>query len=124
MQVLYCAIGEGVQAGDEIRIHLTGRLDDRLYLFVEAAWGHPLEAATGFNATAPCDFGWNAHVLELCGGGRFEVGAVSVWIEDLRVRLSPAQPLRDVVLHLEAPDGMPLVHLPRARPMRLRQKAG
>lgn len=124
MQILYCAIGEGVQAGDEIRIHLTGRLDDRLYLFVEAAWGHPLETATGFHATAPCDFGWNAHVLELRDGGRFEVGAMSVRIEDLRDRASPVRPLRDVRLCVEAPGRMSVAHLPRARPMRLRQKAG
>lgn len=124
MPVVHCAIGEGVRAGDAIQIHVTGRLDDVLYLFVEAAWGQPVEAGPGFHASAPCGFGWNAHVMALRDDDRFEVGPVSVRVEDLRARASLAQPLRDVRLHLQAPDAMALVHIPRVRSMRPRLKAG
>lgn len=124
MPVLHCAIGEGIQVGDAIRIHLTGRIDDRLYLSMEAAWGRSLEVVSGFHATAPCDFGWNAYVFELRDGDGFRIGAVSVRIEDLRESASPARPLRDVRLHIDAPYPMTPVHIPRVRPVRPRLKAG
>ena len=124
MHSLSCAIGEAIHAGDGIRIHLTGRIDRTLYLFVEAAWGQPLEAACGFHASAPCDFGWNAHVLAACDGDSFQVGEVNVHIEDARNGASPAQLLRDVRLHVLAPTIASLTLVPRARPARQRRKAG
>ena len=124
MLVLHCAIGESIHAGDTIRIHVTGRHQHEQYLFVEAAWGQPLGAVPGFHASAPCDFGWNAHVLALRDGESFDVGPVFVRLEDLRASASVAPPIREVRLHLHASETLQFTHNSRVRSTRPRLKAG
>ena len=130
MPTLHCAIGEGFRAGDAIRVVLTARVDRELHLFIEAAWGQVLEGASRFYASAPSDFGWNAHVLAVCDGDSFQMGPVQVRIEDLQAGRGPVEgvvpvhALRDVRFHVQAPDALAVVHLPRVRPTRTQRRTG
>lgn len=48
-----CTLGEFFQIGREIRIHLTGRVGEVLYIFIDAATRHELGGVDGFHASAP-----------------------------------------------------------------------
>jgi hypothetical protein len=109
MDVIDCSIGEKLSFGDDIRIGLTGRIDDMLYVYIDAATAHVLEGGDGFHASAPCRSGYSAHVLALRNHDSFEIGPVRVEIADVRIDIDGAQALRDVRLQVYAPQTMACV---------------
>ncbi len=106
MDSIDCAIGEKLSFGDDIRIGLTGRIDDVLYVYIDAASAHALEGGDGFHASAPCRLGYHAHVLVLRNHDSFEIGPVRIEIADVRIDIDGAQALRDVRLRIDAPKAM------------------
>ena len=118
MQQLQCRVSEAFWIGQDIRIHLTGRIDETLYLFVEAAASQLLEAVDGFHACAP-DAACGrvvSHVFALCDGQGFTLGQTSLRFEDTRIDFQGATVLRDVVLWIDAPMHQTVVREPKARP--------
>jgi hypothetical protein len=109
MDVIDCSIGEKLSFGDGIRIQLTGRIEDILYVYIDAASAHELEGGDGFDASAPCRSGYDAHVLALRNHDNFEIGPVRVEIADVRIDIDGAQALRDVRLRIHTPKAMACV---------------
>ena len=107
MRVLHVDIGEIVSFGDHIRLHLTGWVDGTWYVFIEARHDNMLGEVDGFRASAPCGFGWRAHVLALFDGDAFEIGPVRVRISDAREKAGSARALRDAQFEIDAPEAMP-----------------
>ncbi|MFZ5637049.1 MAG: hypothetical protein ACOY82_10765 [Pseudomonadota bacterium] len=103
MPVIDCTMGESLRIGGDIRLHLTGRVDEMLYVFIDAAARHELDGVGGFHASAPSGIRRNAHVLALRNGASFAIGDVRVAVEAVRLRIAGAHPLRDVRLHLASP---------------------
>ena len=95
--------GESLAIGEHIRLHLTSHWQQRWHLFVEATWEQGLQMAHGYRASAPCDFGWNAHVLVLADGDYADIGPVRLWLEDAQRVAMPARALRSAALYLHAP---------------------
>ena len=117
MQQLQCRVGEAFWVGQDTRIHLTGRIDETLYLFVDAPASQWLDAVDGFHATAPDACGRVvSHVFALCDGQGFTLGQTSVRFEDKRLDLPGATALRDVALWIDAPMHQTIVREPRPRP--------
>jgi hypothetical protein len=117
MQQLQCRVGEAFWVGQDTRIHLTGRIDETLYLFVEAGASQLLDAVDGFHACALDACGRVvSHVFALCDGQGFTLGRTSLHLEDMRVDLQGATALRDVVLLIDAPMHQTVVREPKARP--------
>ena len=117
MQQLQCRVGEAFWIGDSTRIHLTGRIDETLYLFVEAPASQLLDAVDGFHASAPNECGWVvSHVFALCDGQGFTLGQTSLRFEDKRLDLQGATALRDVVLWIDASMNQTVVREPNIRP--------
>ncbi len=113
MDLIDCNVGDCLHFGDDIRVQLTGRIDNLLYVFIDAKRSHALEGIDGFHASALCRGGHRAHVLALCGHDEFVIGPVRVRVESIRVDLQWAQALRDVRLCIEAP--LPFVRTTPAR---------
>jgi hypothetical protein len=109
MDMIDCSTGEKLKFGDNIRIRITGRIDDVLYVYTDAATAHVLEGGDGFHASAPCRSGYNAHVLALRNHDSFEIGPVRVEIADVRIDIDGARALRDVRLQVYAPQVMACV---------------
>lgn len=105
MQTVECGPKDVIWVGRDIRIFVTSRLDDLTLLLVTA----PNAAALGGLAhparSAPADRRRTSHILSLCSGGCFEIGGVSVRLEDYRLPDLGATPLRDRLLHIDAPPG-------------------
>ena len=121
MPLIPCAIGDSIRLGRDICLHLTSRWEDQWHLFIEARWGQELHENTGFHASAPCDFGWNAHVLVLRDGDVAGIGPVRLWIEDAQRIADPARALRDAVLHFDAPSDIGIARVPGMGGSRLRR---
>jgi hypothetical protein len=116
MQQLQCRVGEAFWIGDGTRIHITGWIDEMLYLFVEAPVSQLLDAVDGFHASAPGARGRVvSHVFALCDGQGFTLGRISLRFEDKRLDLQWATALRDVVLWIDAPMNQAVVREPRIR---------
>ena len=103
MNPLDCAVGEELHFGTDIRIQLTGRVGDVLYVFIEASRAHALVRHAGFSATAVCRRGYRAHVLALRDQDRFAIGPVRVLVDRVRAVQTGARLLRDVCLQIQAP---------------------
>ena len=115
MQQLQCRVGEAFWVGQNTRIHLTGRIDETLYLFVEAAASQWLDAVDGFHASAPDARGRVSHVFALCGGQGFTLGQITLRLEDKRLDLQGATALHDLVLWIDAPMNQAVVREPKIR---------
>ena len=109
MDVIDCSIGEKLNFGDDIRISLTGRIHEVLYVYINAASAHELEGGDGFHASAPCRIGYRSHVLALRNHDSFQIGPVPVQIADVRIDIDGARALRDVRLQVHAPQAMACV---------------
>lgn len=103
MSVLDCSLRESLRIGKDIRVHLTGRVDDVLYLFIDAAARHELGGVGGFHASAPSGIWRTAHVLALCNRETFTIGVARITVEAVRLRIPGAHALREVRLRIEAP---------------------
>jgi hypothetical protein len=119
MTIINCSVGERLHFGDDICIQLTGRIDDMLYVFIDAKRCHGLDGGDGFHASALCRGGYRVHVLALRDYDEFAIGPVCIKVVRVRVDLPGAQALRDVRLRIDAP--MPCVRSTPAR-ARLRQR--
>ncbi len=106
MRVVHVSIGEIVSFDDGIRLHLTGWVDGTWYVYIEAKQDNALGDVDGFCASAPCGFGWRAHVLALFDGDAFEIGPVRVRIDDARENAGTAHALRDALFEIHAPEAM------------------
>lgn len=116
MAVLDCMVGEAFRIGRDIDVHLTGRVDTTLYVFIDAATRHELGGVGGFHASAPSGIRRCAHVLALGDGDAFLVGPVAIAVEAVRLQIPGARALREVRLHITAPAPLTLVRRPLARP--------
>ena len=116
MQQLQCRVGEAFWVGQDTRIHLTGRIDDTLYLFVEVPVSQLLEAADGFHASAQDERGRVSYIFAVCDGQGFTLGHTSLRFEDARIDLQGATALRDVVLWIDAPMHQTVVREAKVRP--------
>jgi hypothetical protein len=113
-----CAPGDVFWIGPDVRVHLTGLVDDVVYLYLEAPCTHPLTGADGFHASAQCDDGICGHVLALLDGQQVCIGPVALRFEDAHWRVPGVQALRGIHLHIHTPDALPIRRsaLMRARP--------
>jgi hypothetical protein len=103
MAVIDCVLHESLQVERGIRVQITGRFDDMLYLFIDAEARHELAGVEGFHASAPSGIRRIAHVLALRDGQSFDIGGVQVAVEAVRLLIAGAHPLRDVRLRIASP---------------------
>lgn len=118
MTVFDCSLHESLRLGKDIRVHLTGRVDDVLYLFIDAAARHELGDVDGFHASAPSGIWRTAHVLAVGNGESFTIGVARITVEAVCLRIPGAHALREVRLRIEAP--VPL-KIARAVPLRAKR---
>lgn len=103
MVIIDCVLHESLRVERGIRVQITGRYEDMLYLFIDAEARHELAGVGGFHASAPSGIRRVAHVLALRGGESFSIGAVRIMVEAVQLRIEGAQPLRDVRLRIASP---------------------
>lgn len=118
MTVFDCSLHESLRLGKDIRVHLTGRIDDVLYLFIDAAARHELGDVDGFHASAASGIWRTAHVLAAGNGKSFTIGVARITVEAVCLRIPGAHALREVRLRIEAP--VPL-KIARAAPLRAKR---
>ncbi len=125
MPVFDCTLGESLRIDSGIRLHLTGRVDAILYLFIDAAAKYELGGVGGFHASAPSGMRRCAHVLALQDGESFCIGPVGVAVEAVRLQIPGARALRDVRLRIDLPVPVRIVREAPLRPRRrLRLRTG
>ena len=103
MTVIDCVLQESLRVERGIRVQITGRYEDMLYLFIDADARQELVGVDGFHASAPSGIRRIAHVLALRDGESFAIGAVQLTVEAVRLRIAGAHPLRDVRLCITSP---------------------
>lgn len=116
MPILDCSLLETLRVGRDTRIQPTGRVDDVLYVYIDASVRHELGGADGFRASAPSGIGRMAHVLALRDGEEFTIGPMIVIVEAVRVRIPGATALRDIRLRVSPPSALAMVREPHRRP--------
>lgn len=104
-----------VWLGDDIRIFITSRLEDLTLLVVTVPKGTELGGSVQPVCSALADRRHTSYILPLPSGESFEIAGVSVWLEDCHAPDLGATPLRDRLLHVDAPTRMrvmrdPVVH--------------
>ncbi len=100
MPVIDCSVGESFRIGGDIRLHLTGRADEMLYVFIDAAARHELGGFGGFHASAPCGIRRRAHVLALRDDESFSIGPAEIAVEAVCLRIPGVRTLREVRLRI------------------------
>lgn len=103
MAVIDCILRESLRVERGIRVQVTGRCGDMLYLFIDADARHELRGVGGFHASAPSGIRRVAHVLALRDGDSFSIGAVWISVESAHLRIEGAYALRDVRLRIVSP---------------------
>jgi hypothetical protein len=106
MSVFDCSLHESFHIGRDIRVHLTGRVDDMLYVFIDAAARHELGGVDGFHASAPSGMRRTAHVLAMRDADAFTIGDVRITVDAVRLQITGAYALRAVRLRIEAPSDL------------------
>lgn len=115
MPILDCALLESITIGRDTRLHLTGRIDDVLYIYLDASVRHDLGGVDGFHASAPSGVGRVAHVLALRDGDAFTVGPTTIAVQAVCLRIDGAQALRDIRLRIDPPKVLRIVRTPPPR---------
>lgn len=100
MTVFDFRLRESFLVGRDIRLQITGRVDEVLYIFIDAAARHELGGVGGFHASAPSSIGRIAHILALRDVECFTIGQVSITIEAVSLRIPGACALREVRLRI------------------------
>jgi hypothetical protein len=95
--------GDSVWIGADVRVQMTGLVDELVYLYLEAPCTHPLNGAEGFHLGAQCDDGICGHLLALLDRQLVCGGPVVLWFEDARWRIPGVRALRGIHLHLHPP---------------------
>ena len=126
MPILDCALLESITIGRDTRLHLTGRIDDVLYIYLHAPVRHDLGGVDGFHSSAPSGVRPVAHVLALRDGDAFTVGPTTIAVQAVCLRIDGAQALRDIRLRIDPPKVLRIVRTPpprcrTARPTRTTQ---
>lgn len=125
MPVIDCSLRESLRIGREIRVHLTGRVDGVLYIFIDAIARHELGGVGGFHASAPSGIGRCAHVLALRDGDAFTIGVIGITVEAVHLQIVGADALRDVRLRIDIPTPLRIVReSPLRRPRRVQRLVG
>lgn len=124
MPVFDCVLGDSLRISRDIRVLLTGRVDDVLHLFIDAAARHELGGVGGFLASAASGIGRVAHVLVVRDTDAFTIGAVHITIDAVCLRIEGARALRDVRLRVESPDPIRITRRAVPRPTRFQRLAG
>ncbi len=115
MPILDCTLLESITIGRDTRLHLTGRIDDVLYVYLDASARHDLGGVDGFHASAPSGVGRVAHVLALRDGNTFTIGLTTIVVQAVRLRIDGAQALRDIRLSIDPPRVLRIVRTPPQR---------
>jgi hypothetical protein len=115
MPILDCALRESITIGRDTRLHLTGRIDDVLYVYLDASVRHDLGRVDGFHASAPSGVGRVAHVLALRDGDTFTIGPTTIVVQAVRLRIDGARALRDIRLSIDPPKVLRIVRAPPPR---------
>lgn len=124
MPVIDCSLRESLRIGREIRVHLTGRVDGVLYIFIDAIARHELGGVGGFHASATSGVGRCAHVLALRDSESFTIGEeVAISVEAVRLRIPGADALREVRLRIDAPRSLRIAREAPSRAKRLQRIA-
>ena len=118
MPVFDCTVGESLRIGGDIRLNLTGRVDEMLYVFIDAAARHELGGFGGFHASAPCGIRRRAHVLALRDGDVFSIGPAEIAVESVRLRIPGMRALREVRLCIAPSSPLIIVRQAPPRPRR------
>ncbi len=116
MPLLDCSLLETLRIGRDTRIQPTGRVDDVLYLYIDASVRYELGGADGFRASAPSGIGRMAHVLALRDGEGFTIGPTAVIVEAVRLRIPGATALRDIRLQVSPPRVLAIMREPPRHP--------
>ena len=116
MPLLDCSLLETLRIGRGTRIQPTGRVDDMLYVYIDASVRHELGGADGFRASAPSGIGRMAHVPALRDGEGFSIGPTAVIVEAVRLLIPGATALRDIRLQVVPPRVLAIVREPPRRP--------
>ena len=116
MPILDCSLLETLRIGRDTRIQPTGRVDDVLYVYIDASVRHELGGADGFRASAPSGIGRMAHVLALRDGEGFTIGPTAVIVEAVHLRIPGATALRDIRLKVSPPRVLAIVREAPRRP--------
>ena len=116
MPLLDCSLLETIRIGRDTRIQPTGRVDDVLYLYIDASVRHELGGMDGFRASAPSGIGRMAHVLALRDREGFTIGPTAVIVESVCLRIPGATALRDIRLHVSPPRVLAIIREPHRRP--------
>jgi hypothetical protein len=111
-----CSVGESLRFGADIGLQLSARIDEQLFVFIDAARRHVFDGNGGYHASAPCGGRHRAHVLILRDGDAFAIGPVHIVIASVQLQIAGANVLRDVRLQIDAPASLDIVRemLPRA----------
>ncbi|MFZ5635843.1 MAG: hypothetical protein ACOY82_04580 [Pseudomonadota bacterium] len=116
MPVIDCTMGESLRIGGDIRLHLTGRVDEMLYVFIDAAAHHELDGVGGFHASAPSGIRRRAHILGLRDGESFSIGPADITVEAVRLRIPGVRALREVRLRIVRSSPLIIVRQAPTRP--------
>lgn len=116
MAVIDCVLQESLRVERGIRVQITGRYEDMLYLFIDAEARHELAGVGGFHASARSGIGRMAHVLALRDGEGFTIGPTTVIVDAVHLRIPGATALRDIRLQVSPPRVLALVREPPRRP--------
>lgn len=115
MPILDCTLLESITIGRDTRLHLTGRIDDVLYVYLDASVRHDLGGVDGFHASAPSGIGRAAHVLALRDEDTFTIGPTTIAVQAVCLRIDGAQALRDIRLSISPPKVLRIVRTPPPR---------
>lgn len=115
MPILDCTPLESITIGRDTRLHLTGRIEDVLYVYLDASARHDLGGVGGFHASAPFGVGRVAHVLALCDGDAFTIGPTRIEVQAVCLRIDGAQALRDIRLAIDPPKALRIMRRPTPR---------
>ncbi|WP_374295975.1 hypothetical protein [Sphingomonas sp.] len=115
MPLLDCTLLESITIGRDTRLQLTGRIDDVLYVYLDALVRHELGGVDGFHASAPSGIGRVAHVLALRDGDIFTIGPTTIAVQSVCLRIDGAQALRDIRLRIDPPKVLRIVRTPPPR---------
>jgi hypothetical protein len=103
MPIMDCRVGERLWFDEDIRLHLTGRCDDMLFVFIDAARRHAFDTDANFHCSSPCRRKRTGHVVAMRAGDQLRIGPVVLRVEHPYVQRVGACPLRDVRLAIQAP---------------------
>jgi len=105
MQMMECGAKDVIWIGRQIRVFITSRLEDRTFFMVTVPNGMAPGGVDRLVISAPANGRRMSHVFSLYSGESFYIGGATVRLEDVSPIAEGATPLRDRLLHIDAPPG-------------------